>query len=70
MPVDTSVAATLAAFELGQGDCRLDALEMDSLAMMEFCISLELSTGIELTPEDLQAAGSLTAILALAQGRA
>lgn len=66
VPVDRSV---MMAFLEGQGDCRLDSFEIDSLGLMEFCIALELSTGIGLTPEDVQNAGSLAAITRLAAGR-
>jgi len=31
----------------------LDALEFDSLAWMEFCISVELQSGQELTPAQI-----------------
>lgn len=69
VPVDTATAVALAAFATAQGDCRLDALGMDSLAMMEFCIAFELATQIELTPEDLQTAETLEAVLAAAAAR-
>jgi hypothetical protein len=32
----------------------LDALEFDSLAWMEFCISIELQSGQELTPAKIR----------------
>jgi acyl carrier protein len=37
----------------------LSSLNFDSLASMEFCIALELRTGLEFTPEDLQRAATL-----------
>ncbi len=61
--------AQMTAFLEGHGDCKLDEFEMDSLGLMEFCIALELSTGIALTPEDVQNAGSLAAVTILAAGR-
>jgi acyl carrier protein len=35
------------------GDLPLDDLGFDSLAWMEFCISVELASGLELTPADI-----------------
>ena len=66
VPADRSL---MMAFLEGHGDCMLDSFEMDSLGLMEFCIALELSTGIGLTPEDVQNAGSLAAVTRLAAGR-
>jgi hypothetical protein len=40
----------------------LAALEMDSLADMEFCIAIELSTGVALLPSQLAALASTDAI--------
>lgn len=37
----------------------LASLELDSLAIMEFCISIELQSGLEVTPEVL---ASLTTV--------
>jgi acyl carrier protein len=37
-------------------------LEMDSLAQMEFCISLELSTGVSLVPSQLAKLASTDAV--------
>jgi acyl carrier protein len=34
-------------------DFPLDELAFDSLAWMEFCISVELASGLELTPADI-----------------
>jgi hypothetical protein len=34
--------------------CRIDQLRFDSLAWMEFCISIELQSGQALTPEDIE----------------
>ena len=41
------------AIEEGQSDLRLDALGLDSLGWMEFCISAELESGLELTLDDI-----------------
>jgi hypothetical protein len=40
---------------IGQGnrELTLDELKFDSLAWMEFCISVELQSGQELTPGDI-----------------
>lgn len=48
-----------------------DALGFDSLAMMEFCISVELQTGHALTPEMMNGFGSVVDVarwLAARQG--
>lgn len=66
VPADRSL---LMAFLEGHGDCMLDSFEMDSLGLMEFCIALELSTGIALTPEDVQNAASLAAVTRLVSDR-
>jgi acyl carrier protein len=38
----------------GDRELRTDQLGFDSLAWMEFCISVELQSGQELTPEDVE----------------
>jgi hypothetical protein len=38
------------AVTIGDRELSLDRLEFDSLAWMEFCISIELQSGQELTP--------------------
>jgi hypothetical protein len=48
-----------AAFLEGKGDIAFNQLEMDSLARMELCIALEVRTGIEVMPEQLDEIGSL-----------
>lgn len=49
-PPPPAIAAAIAA---GDRETRLDQLRFDSLAWMEFCISVELQSGQELTPEDI-----------------
>jgi hypothetical protein len=41
---------------IAEGDCNviLDELGFDSLGWMEFCISIELATGQELTPAHIE----------------
>ncbi len=68
-PVTAARAALLAAFVRAEGDCALHALDMDSLALMEFCIALELSIGVALTPEDVQDAQSLGGVVATVLAR-
>lgn len=46
-PPAPSIAESVMA---GGRDLTLDQLQFDSLAWMEFCISVELATGQELTP--------------------
>lgn len=41
------------SFLAGELDVALDGLDMDSLARMEFCIAIELSTGVTLLPAQL-----------------
>lgn len=38
----------------GNRDLTTDQLDFDSLAWMEFCISVELQSGLELTPADVE----------------
>jgi Phosphopantetheine attachment site len=40
-------------FVSGGFDIGLAELEMDSLAAMEFCISIEVNTGVSILPDDL-----------------
>jgi len=54
--------ARLAAFVEGRDECALTVFELDSLGLMEFCVALELSTGVALSPEDIQLAGSLAGV--------
>ena len=39
---------------VGDRQLRIDQLHFDSLAWMEFCISIELQSGQALTPEDIE----------------
>ena len=64
----TSVSAALrgdprlAAFLEGEADVPIAELGMDSLDVMEFCISIELSTGVSVVPGDLQELGTLAKV--------
>ena len=49
----------LTAFLNETGDINFDAIEMDSLARMELCIYIEVNTGMELTPDQLDEIASL-----------
>ena len=42
------------AVKVGDRQLRIDQLHFDSLAWMEFCISIELQSGQALTPEDIE----------------
>lgn len=42
------------AISEGGGELKLEDLGFDSLGWMEFCISIELDTGQELTPADIE----------------
>lgn len=48
----------------GGESVRLADLGFDSLAWMEFCISVELNTGAELTPDHLDACETLADVAA------
>jgi acyl carrier protein len=50
-PPEASVAQAVAK---GDRDFTIDRLNFDSLAWMEFCIAVELQSGQELTPADLE----------------
>lgn len=61
---DAQVApASYQAFSENQADIRFDALDMDSLARMEFCISLELNASASIAPDQLDDIGSLHQLL-------
>jgi len=51
VPPDPAIARAIAG---GDHALRIDQLKFDSLAWMEFCISVELQSGQELTPVDLE----------------
>ena len=51
-PPDPSIVAAIAS---GDHTLKIDQLKFDSLAWMEFCISVELQSGRELTPVDIEA---------------
>jgi long-chain acyl-CoA synthetase len=52
-----------ATFRDGTHDVKLTEVDIDSLAAMELCIALELSTGVSLAPADITAMTSLGALL-------
>jgi hypothetical protein len=47
-------ASLLQAISEGDRELTLEQLEFDSLAWMEFCISVELQSGQELTTSDVE----------------
>ncbi len=51
VPPDLSI---IQAIVDGDRGLRIDELKFDSLAWMEFCISIELQSGQELTPVDIE----------------
>lgn len=55
-PPAPNVAAAILA---GGSTLRLEDLNFDSLGWMEFCISIELQTGVELTPDVLSSLETL-----------
>jgi hypothetical protein len=50
------------AFLAGKGDVDFSQLEMDSLARMELCICIEVGTGVEITPDQLDDIKSLAGL--------
>jgi hypothetical protein len=50
------------SFLAGGLNVRLADLELDSLAQMEFCIAIELATGVTLVPSQLSELGCTDAI--------
>ena len=50
-PPEPSIAQAIAA---GDRELSIDQLKFDSLAWMEFCIAVELQSGQELTPADIE----------------
>lgn len=46
-------------FVAGVADIALDELEMDSLALMQFCIEMESAWGVSITPEEFTTLGTL-----------
>jgi hypothetical protein len=55
-PPAPNIAAAIVA---GGSMLRLEDLDFDSLGWMEFCISIELQTGAELTPDILSSLATL-----------
>jgi acyl carrier protein len=58
----TFTEAMRQAFVADGLNVELAELEMDSLAQMEFCIALELSTGVTLVPSQLAELASTDAV--------
>lgn len=57
------------AFLAGAGDISFKDLEMDSLARMELCIYIEVNSGIEIAPDQLDKVTSLSGLLSLIENR-
>lgn len=58
------------SFVSGDSDISFDALELDSLAAMEFCIAIETETGISIVPRDLVRLGTLGELILRLQASA
>ena len=56
-------------FLAGIGDIGFDEIEMDSLARMELGIAIEVSTGKEVAPEQLQDMKSLAGLAEFLENR-
>lgn len=55
-PADDALAREIESAD----DVPFERLGFDSLAWMEFCISVEVNSGLELTPDDVAGMGSLS----------
>jgi acyl carrier protein len=56
-------------FLAGTGEVPVEALDMDSLAEMEVCIAIEVSTGVSILPERLRKIGTLGRLVAQIQSQ-
>lgn len=56
-------------FLAGETAAPIAELEMDSLARMELCIAIEISTGVSLAPEELERYATLGALVDDLAGR-
>jgi acyl carrier protein len=63
-------SAEAEAFVAGTSDVPLADFDIDSLALMEVCIAIELNLGVEIVPGDLAELTTMGGIVALAQQRA
>ncbi|MEM1114176.1 MAG: acyl carrier protein [Pseudomonadota bacterium] len=61
---DEPDAELIQQLQTGPADIQLEDLEFDSLAVMEFCISVELNTGVELTPDHLEQCKTMADVVA------
>lgn len=52
------------AFLAGEADVAIEALDMDSLGAMELCIAIEVNTGVEIVPDNLETLETLGALVA------
>ena len=50
-PPDAGMASSI---RQGNRELTLDSLKFDSLAWMEFCIAVELQSGLDLAPSDIE----------------
>jgi hypothetical protein len=50
-PPDAAMASSV---RQGNRELTLEAMDFDSLAWMEFCISVELQSGLDLAPSDIE----------------
>ena len=53
----------------GREDISLNQLGMDSLAVMELCIAIEVNTGVSIVPDDLQKVGTLNNLIKSVQSQ-
>ncbi len=56
-------------FVSGAADIPLDQLEMDSLALMQFCIEMEKAWGVSIAPDELAGFGTLQQLAASVESR-
>ena len=60
--------ALVSQFLAGTSDIKVSELHLDSLALMEFCIAIEVNCGISLVPDRLYEIGTLGRIADMVAG--
>ena len=61
--------ASMQSFLNGAGDIKFKDVEMDSLARMEFCISIEVHSGVSIAPDALGEIESLARLAEMIEAR-
>ena len=56
-------------FIAGRRDVAFAEMDIDSLAIMELCIAIEVETGVSILPDDLAQCQTLSAVAALVKAQ-